>query len=80
MDFAGALHLVHEVPNQHSFFTEIWETLKSGSKLLVIEPMDHVSRDQFERSVAAAEELGFRPECVFRKMGGRGTVLTKPDA
>ena len=79
VDFAGALHLVHEVPDQSSFFTEIWEILKPGSKLLVIEPRGHVSQDQFERSVDVAETIGFRPEAVFRKMGGRGAVLTKPD-
>jgi hypothetical protein len=79
VDFACALHLVHEVPNQSSFFTEIWETLKLGSRLLFIEPRGHVSQNQFEGSVAAAEKIGFRPEAVFKKMGGRGAVLTKPD-
>ena len=79
VDFAGALHLVHEVPDQSSFFTQIWETLKPGSKLLVIEPRGYVSQDQFEQSLAAAEKIGFRPEAVFRKMGSRGAVLKKPD-
>ena len=79
VDFAGALHLVHEVPDQSFFFTEIWETFKPGSKLLVIEPRGHVSQDQFEQSLAAAEKIGFRPEAVFRKMGSRGAVLKKPD-
>ena len=79
VDFAGALHLVHEVPNQGSFFTEIFETLKPGSKLLVIEPRGHVSQDQFEGSLAVAEKIGFRPEAMFRKLLGRGAVLTKPD-
>ncbi|UCG12438.1 MAG: class I SAM-dependent methyltransferase, partial [Deltaproteobacteria bacterium] len=79
VDFAGALHLVHEVPNQNSFFTEIWQTLKPGSKLLVIEPRGHVSQDQFERSVTAAGKLGFRAEAAVRKIGGRSAVLTKPD-
>jgi 2-polyprenyl-3-methyl-5-hydroxy-6-metoxy-1,4-benzoquinol methylase len=79
VDFVGALHLVHELPNQSSFFTEIWKTLKPGSKLLVIEPRGHVSQDQFEKSVAAAEHIGFRPEALFKTMSGRGAVLAKPD-
>ena len=79
VDFAGALHLVHELPNQSSFFAQVWESLKPGGKLLVIEPRGHVSQEQFERSVAAGENIGFRSDVVFRKMAGRGAVLTKPD-
>lgn len=79
VDFAGALHLVHEVPNQSTFFAEIWETLKPGSKLLIIEPKGHVSQDQFEQSVAAAESIGLRPDFLFTRMGARVAVLTKPD-
>jgi ubiquinone/menaquinone biosynthesis C-methylase UbiE len=77
VDFAVALHVVHEVPNQASFFTEVWQALKQGSKLLVVEPKSHVSQDQFAESVAAAENVGFVSEVLSKKMGGRVDLLIK---
>jgi len=80
VDFAVALHTVHEIPDQSSFFNEVWRALKPGGKLLVVEPRGHVSQDQFEQTVAAAEEIGFEPEAVSSKVGGREALLTKPCA
>ena len=80
VDFAVALHMVHEIPDQSSFFNEVWRALKPGGKLLVVEPRGHVSQDQFEQTVAAAEEIGFEPEAVSSKVGGREALLTKPCA
>ena len=77
MDFAVALHVVHEVPNQTSFFTEVWQALKQGSKFLVVEPKGHVSQDQFSESVAAAENVGFVSEVLPKKVGGRVALLIK---
>jgi len=78
VDFAAALHVVHEVPDQASFFTEVWKALKPGGKLLVVEPKGHVSQDQFEQSVAAAEKIGFEPQALSSKLRGRGALLSKP--
>lgn len=80
VDFAAAFHVVHEIPDQSSFFTEVWETLKPGSKLLIVEPRGHVSQDQFEQTLAAAENVGFEHESVPSKMSRRSAVLTKPGA
>ena len=77
VDFAVALHVVHEVPDQASFFTEIWRALKQGSKLLFVEPKGHVSHNQFEASVAVAEDVGFVSEVLSKKMGGRAALLIK---
>ena len=78
VDFATAHHVVHEVPDQTSFFTEVWKALKPGGKLLVVEPKGHVSQDQFEQSVAAAEKIGFEPQALPGKLRGRGALLAKP--
>ena len=77
VDFAVALHVVHEVPDPSSFFTEVWQALKQGSKLLVVEPKGHVSQDQFAASVAAAENVGFVSKVLSKKMGGRVALLIK---
>ncbi len=77
VDFAVALHVVHEVPDPASFFTEVRQALKQGSKFLVVEPKGHVSEDQFAESVAAAENVGFVSEILPQKVGGRVALLIK---
>ncbi len=65
------------MPNQASFFTEVWQALKQGSKLLVVEPKGHVSQNQFAESVATAEKIGFVSEALSKKVGGRAALLIK---
>lgn len=77
VDFATALHMVHEVPDQVSFFTEVWNALKSGGKLFVVEPKHHVTQEEIEQSVAVAEKTGFELEGAVTKGGGRRALLTK---
>lgn len=60
VDFCAVMHVVHEVPDPATFFTEIRDSLKPGARLLVIEPKGHVSVEDFEKSVAVAEEVGLR--------------------
>ena len=52
VDFCIVMHVVHEVPDPATFFSEIRTSLKPGARLLVIEPKGHVSIEDFERSVA----------------------------
>ena len=77
VDFAAALHVVHEVPDQASFYNEVWVALKQGGKLLVVEPKSHVSQDQFKATVAVAKHVGFVSEVLSKKMGGRAALLYK---
>jgi len=46
--------MVHEVPGQAAFFSELRESIKPEGKLLTIESGGHVSQAQFEQTVAAA--------------------------
>lgn len=78
VDFAVAIHLVHEIPDQASFFTQIWKALKPGGKLLVVEPKGHVSLDQFEQTVATAKRTGFERETLTGKAGKRKALLIRP--
>jgi ubiquinone/menaquinone biosynthesis C-methylase UbiE len=79
VDFAAAIHVVHEVPDKAMFFTEIWKALRPGGRLLVIEPRGHVSRGQFEETAAIAVEAGFTPDTLPKKRGGRSVSLIKPE-
>ena len=78
VNFAAVLHVVHEVPDQTAFFTEVWKALKPGGKLLIVEPKGHVSPEEFERTVAVTKKIGFESEALRGKLRGRGAVLTKP--
>lgn len=62
IDFALASAVVHEVPDQARLFRELAEVLKPSGKVLIAEPRGHVKEDDFVRSVAAAEQQGFRVE------------------
>ncbi len=77
VDFAAAIHVVHEVPDQSSFFTDVWKALKPGCKFLVIEPKGHVSNDQFKESVSVAEKVGFQKDPLSIKISGRIALLSK---
>jgi ubiquinone/menaquinone biosynthesis C-methylase UbiE len=78
VDFAVAIHVVHEVPEQAFFFEEVWKALKPGGKLLVIEPKGHVSEAKFEQTLTKAENAGFRQEPQPGNVGGRSGLLVKP--
>jgi ubiquinone/menaquinone biosynthesis C-methylase UbiE len=58
-DFALAFWMVHEVPDRLSFLRQVYDSLKPGGRLLVVEPALHVSRTEFAFTVAVAEKLGF---------------------
>lgn len=78
VDFAVAIHLVHEIPDQGAFFAQIWKALKPGGKLLVVEPKGHVSLNQFEQTVATAKQTGFKRETLPGKASNRKALLIRP--
>ncbi len=58
-DFALAFTMMHEVGNQANFLREICQMLKPGAELLLTEPIKHVSRAEFDRTVSLARQAGF---------------------
>lgn len=54
LDFALAFAMVHEVPDPDRLFAEIRAALKPGGRLLVCEPVGHVTNDAFAATVACA--------------------------
>ena len=58
VDLALAIYMVHEVPDQPGFFSEVAATLKPGASLLVVEPKNHVSEKAFDASLAVAASMG----------------------
>jgi len=58
-DFALAFWMVHEVPDKQRFLREIREALQPQGQFLLAEPYVHVTRPNFEATVAAALSVGF---------------------
>jgi ubiquinone/menaquinone biosynthesis C-methylase UbiE len=60
IDFGLAFWMVHEVPNQGSFFTQLKAISNKQARILMVEPkLFHVSRKAFEATTALAEHAGF---------------------
>lgn len=80
VDLAVALLMLHEVPDAEGFLRQVHAALRPGGALLVVEPRGHVSRGDFETSLAAAVRAGFLAEdrtvrrprlsALLRKAGG----------
>lgn len=50
-DLIFAFYVVHEVPDQSSFFRELISAMKPGGKLLIVEPRFHVSAAAFDKTL-----------------------------
>jgi ubiquinone/menaquinone biosynthesis C-methylase UbiE len=59
MDMVLAFAMVHEVPDQDRLFREIYQVLKTGGCLLMVEPKGHVNQNSFQDSLHLAEQTGF---------------------
>ena len=58
-DFILAFWMVHEVPDQQRFFSEMSALMKPKSLFLLVEPLMHVSGKNFVRSIELATQSGF---------------------
>ena len=58
IDFALAFAVVHEVPDQKVLFREISRALRPKGRVLVAEPVGHVSGEEFAATLLAAREAG----------------------
>lgn len=69
VDFALAFYMVHELPDQAAFFTEVRQLLSAQGRLFIVEPPFHVSRAAFETTLRVAQDVGFtvaaRPRVSF---------------
>ena len=58
VDFALAFAMVHELPDQVRFFSQLAGALKSGATLLLVEPSGHVKPPQFDAELRIAAAAG----------------------
>jgi ubiquinone/menaquinone biosynthesis C-methylase UbiE len=59
VDFALAFYSAHEVPDPQRLLHDLRASLRQGGKLLVVEPVGHVTATDFQTFLARADEVGF---------------------
>lgn len=58
VDFVLLFYIVHELPDQNSFFSEIGRMIEPSAQVLLVEPPFHVSKSDFEISLGKAKAAG----------------------
>lgn len=78
VDFALAMAVVHEVPNEQVFFAEVWSALKAKGCLLLAEPSRHINESDFASEVEWAQKTGFDVVVYPRVPKSHAALLRKP--
>jgi len=76
-DFAIAVYVVHEIPDQKKFFMDVLDLLKPNGKLLVIEPDFIVSGRKFKETLEFAKQAGFIENEKLNLLLSRSGILLK---
>lgn len=75
--FVLAMYVVHEVPDRAALFSQVYRSLKSSGKLLLIEPSHHVSGEKYKAIVRESHDTGFLFEKKIRLCMSKGVLLAK---
>ena len=71
VDFILIFWMAHEVPDQLSFFEEMKSLLNPGGKMLIVEPIIHVTKRSFNDMISRLEAAGLqitgRPDITFSR-------------
>ncbi len=59
IDFALMFYMIHEIPEKDKFFNEMASIMKQTGRMLVVEPLFHVTKASFRRTLGKAEAAGF---------------------
>jgi len=78
VDLVVAIFVVHEMPDAGAFYAEAYRALRPGGRLILAEPRIHVSKSEFERSVAAASGAGFSREARAPFSGPHAALFSRP--
>jgi len=77
VDFALAFWMVHETPDRAAFLSEIYSALKPGGRLLITEPIFHVSSKAFSETLALTWHAGFKVVSSPKVSFSRTALLQK---
>ena len=77
IDFAVAIAVVHEVPDNRTLFREIRSCLKENGQVLVAEPRKRVSEAEFSATLSTAAETGLQQSPAPKIKGFRCALLKR---
>ena len=77
IDFALAFYSAHEVPDQQRLLREIHTCVRPDGRLLVVEPIGHVTKTAFQNMMSLAREAGFVERERPRVFLSRAVVFAK---
>jgi 2-polyprenyl-3-methyl-5-hydroxy-6-metoxy-1,4-benzoquinol methylase len=69
--------MVHEVPDQVHFLSEIASKLKPDGLMLIAEPRIHVSKENFEKTLEKAKSAGLSVTVVPKIFLSHTALLKK---
>ncbi len=76
--FILAFYMVHEVPDPDRLMAQVTDNLSVEGLFMMVEPPFHVSKKDFDKSIARAEVSGLVLEECGKILFGRTAVLRKP--
>lgn len=77
-DIALAFHVVHESQNPSSFLAGCYSTLRPGGRLILVEPLAHVTHDDRKGIFDLAVSCGFHKLTDLALRRSDGVVFEKP--
>jgi ubiquinone/menaquinone biosynthesis C-methylase UbiE len=77
VDFILAFYMIHELVKQDTTFKEFDSILNDNGKLLIIEPVFHVTKKDFENMLFRLEKTGFKIVRRSRTLVDRLVLLQK---
>ena len=77
IDFALAFYSAHEVPDVRRLLGEIHSVLRPQGRLLLVEPIGHVTATDFRAMLSVAEEVGLREQEQPHVRLSRAAILAK---
>lgn len=77
VDFVLAFWMVHEVRDIPRFFAQVSSIIKETGKVLIAEPVIHVTNRRFQETLGYALAAGFRVSDAPRIRLSRAAVLSK---
>jgi ubiquinone/menaquinone biosynthesis C-methylase UbiE len=80
VNFALAFAVAHEVPDVRRLMAELAAVLAPTGRLLLAEPSGHVTAEEFDATLAAAEAAGLAVEGEPRIARSRSLLLARPAA
>ena len=79
VDFAILFMMLHEVPDRERLVREVCDALSMGGKILFAEPVVHVRKKSFMRSLQMMEQAGLTVISKPRVMFCRSALLEKTE-